>query len=502
MAQKQAQLERYQMLIDGKWVDSSDGQFFTSYNPSTGQVWAEIPEATENDVDTAVKAAHRAFESGEWAELLPSQRGKYLRNLADLLTEHSEHLGKIEAFDTGKMFSETRFQAKYIAEYFTYYAGCADKIEGSTLPIDKPNIFAFTLREPLGVIAAVVPWNSQLFLTAVKMGPALAAGNTMVLKTSELGSAAMLEFGKLVQQAGIPDGVVNIVTGHGEVCGKALTAHPLVQRISFTGGTEAAKHVLRNSTENFAEVSLELGGKSPLIIFEDANLLSAVNGCISGIFAASGQSCVAGSRLYLQEKIADEFLHKLVAQTKQIHIGDALDEKTQMGPLCSYAQIEKIQTEIARAKDEGAKILCGGKVAENLPAKNKDGLFFEPTIIECTHQSQHIMDCELFGPVLSVLRFKDEAQAIALANDSQYGLAAGIFTENSARAIRVAKAVKAGIVWVNIYRMISPIVEFGGYKNSGYGREAGLQAMMDYTRPKAVWINTSDVPLSNPFILR
>ena len=294
-----ANVKSYQMLIDGKWVNASNGAMFESINPTNGQVWSKVPEATETDVDDAVNAAHRAFSTGPWSKMTPTERGKCLRKLGDLLAEKSEPLGRTESVDTGKMLKETRWQAKYIAEFFHFYAGCADKISGETLPIDKPDLFVFTNREPLGVVAAIVPWNSQLFLVAVKVGPALAAGNTIVLKASEHASAAMLEFGELVAEAGFPPGVVNIVTGHGEPCGKALTSHPLVARISFTGGPNAARHVLYNSAENFAEVSLELGGKSPFIVFDDANIESAVNGSVAGIFGAAGQSCVAGSRLYL-----------------------------------------------------------------------------------------------------------------------------------------------------------------------------------------------------------
>ena len=319
-------LVSYKMFIDGKWVDASDGKTFESINPTTETPWCKLPEATEDDINSAVDAAHRAFTKGEWASLTPTARGKYLRRLAELLADQSEHLGRIETIDTGKMLKETKWQAKYIAEFFQFYAGCADKVQGATLPIDKPDMMTLTLREPLGVVAAIVPWNSQLFLVAVKIGPALAAGNTVVLKASEYASAAMLEFGKIVEEAGFPPGVVNIVTGHADPCGRALTAHPLVQRISFTGGTNAARHVARNAAENFAQVSLELGGKSPFIVFDDANIDSAVNGSIAGIFGASGQSCVAGSRLYLHEDIADEFLKKMVAQAKQIRIGDPLDD--------------------------------------------------------------------------------------------------------------------------------------------------------------------------------
>jgi len=491
-------LVKYQMLIDGAWVDAEDGRTFESLNPATEEAWAEIPEATAGDVDRAVRAAHRAFTEGPWATATPTERGRYLRKLADLLAGESESLGRTETIDTGKMLKETRWQAKYIAEFFHYYAGCADKIHGDTMPIDKPDLIVFTQREPLGVVAAVVPWNSQLFLVAVKVGPALAAGNTVVLKASEHASAAMLEFGKLVEAAGFPPGVVNIVTGHGEPCGKVLTSHPLVQRISFTGGPGTARQILHNSAENFAQVSLELGGKSPVMVFEDADIESAVNGSIAGIFGASGQSCVAGSRLYLHNKIADEFLDTMVGQAKQIRIGDPLEEETQMGPLATTAQLDRIEKEVALAQEQGGKLLHGGQ----RPAQPNRGWYYEPTIIECPDQKMQIVDTELFGPVLSVLRFETEEEVVKLANDTKYGLAAGIFTRDGARSLRVAKAVRAGIVWVNTYRVVSPIAEFGGFKNSGYGRESGFQAIYDYTRPKTVWVNTSSAPMTNPFVMR
>ena len=490
-------IRSYQMLIDGKWVNASNGAMFESINPANGQVWSKVPEATESDVNEAVNAAHRAFTTGPWSKMTPTERGKCLRKLGDLLAEKSEPLGRTESVDTGKMLKETRWQAKYIAEFFHFYAGCADKISGETLPIDKPDLFVFTNREPLGVVAAIVPWNSQLFLVAVKVGPALAAGNTIVLKASEHASAAMLEFGELIEEAGFPPGVVNIVTGHGEPCGKALTSHPLVARISFTGGPNAARHVLYNSAENFAEVSLELGGKSPFIVFEDANIESAVNGSVAGIFGAAGQSCVAGSRLYLHEDIADEFLDRMIEIAKGIKIGDPLLEETQMGPLCTIGQLENIEKEVSHAIEEGGQVLHGGKRPSNM-----DGLFYEPTIISCNNQNMKIVDTELFGPVLSVLKFKTEEEVIGLANDTVHGLAAGIFTKDSARSLRMAKAVRAGIVWVNTYRVVSPIAEFGGIKGSGYGRESGFQAMHDYTRPKTIWMNTSDEPFGNPFVMR
>ena len=487
----------YQMLIDGQWVDASDGARYDSVDPATGDVWTSMPEATSDDVDRAVRAAEASGISGRWASMTPTERGKCLRRLGDLLADASETLGRIETRDTGKMFKETRWQAKYIAEYFHFYAGAADKIEGRTLPIDKPEMFVFTNREPLGVVAAIVPWNSQLFLTAVKIGPALAAGNTVVLKGSECSAAPILEFGKLIAEAGIPDGVVNIITGHGDPCGRVLTSHPRVARVSFTGGPVSAGHVIRNTAENFAELSLELGGKSPFIVFDDADIDSAVNGSVAGIFAASGQSCVAGSRLYLHDAIADSFLAKMTAIANSIQIGDPQAEDTQMGPLCTPAQIDHIETQVARAVEQGGRILAGGRRVDGM-----NGLFFQPTIIECPDPSMEIVDTELFGPVLAVLRFSDEDDVIAQANRSVHGLAAGLFTRDSARSMRVARSLRAGIVWVNTYRVISPIAEFGGSKQSGYGRESGMQAVYDYTRPKTVWMNLSDDPVANPFELR
>lgn len=492
------ELKRYQMFIDGQWAGAGDGASFQSINPSTGEAWAEIPEATAADVDRAVRAAHRAFSDGEWASALPTARGRYLRRLADLLAQKSEDLGRVETIDTGKLLKETRWQAKYIAEFFQFYAGCADKVQGATLPIDKPDMWAMTIREPMGVVAAVVPWNSQLFLTAVKLGPALAAGNTVVLKASEHASAPMLEFAKLVEEAGFPPGVFNVVTGHGEPCGRVLTSHPLVQRISFTGGPGSARQIIRNSAENFAQVSLELGGKSPFIVFDDADLESAVNGAIAGIFGAAGQSCVAGSRLYLHDRIADRFLDTMVGRAKHIRIGDPLAEDTQMGPLATTGQLSRIEKEVAFAQEQGGKLLTGGQ----RPAGMSRGWFYEPTIIECHDQNMRIVDTELFGPVLSVLRFKEEDEVVRLANDTRHGLAAGVFTRDGARSLRVTRRLKAGIVWVNTYRVVSPIAEFGGFKESGYGRESGLQAIYDYTRPKTVWINTSSEPMADPFVMR
>ena len=491
-----AELQKFDMLIDGQWVGASNGARFDSIDPASGIAWASIPEATADDVDRAVHAADRAMYEGPWSQMTPTQRGRCLRKLGDLMAAASEALGRVETRDTGKMFKETRWQAQYIAEYYHFYAGAGDKVSGETLPIDKPDMFVFTDREPVGVVAAVIPWNSQMFLSAVKIGPALAAGNAIVLKASEHASAPLLEFGKLIAEAGIPDGVVNIVTGHGDPCGKTLTQHPLVAKIAFTGGPATARHIVQNSAQNFAEVSLELGGKSPVIVFDDADIESAVNGSVAGIFGATGQSCVAGSRVYLHEDIADDFLARLKAIASNIRIGDPMAEETEMGPLCTPGQLTHIEAQVARAVEQGGMLITGGAQPDLA------GLYYQPTIIDCPSQTLDIVDTELFGPVLSVLRFRTEDEALALANDTRHGLAAGIFTRDSARALRMSKRVRAGIVWVNTYRAISPIAPFGGYGESGYGREAGLDSVLDYTRTKTTWINLSDAPMANPFTMR
>ena len=493
-----AELKNYQMYINGEWVAAQSGKTFDSINPSDGKPWAVVPEADEVDVDTAVKAAHRAFTEGPWSTMTATERGKLLRRLGDVLAEHSESLGHCETVDTGKLFKETRWQARYISDYFYYYAGLADKVSGETLPIDKPNMWTMTIREPLGVVAAVVPWNSQLFLVAVKIGPALAAGNTVVLKASEHASAPMLEFAKVFEEAGFPPGVFNVISGLGEPCGRALTTHPLVDRISFTGGPETARHVVRNSAENFAQVSLELGGKSPVVVFDDADLESATNGVLLSIFSASGQSCVAGSRLLLHESIHDEVLARVAEKASKIRIGDPLDDNSQMGPLATRAQLDNIDSTVADAKANGATLIHGGQQ----PAGMGDGWYYEPTVVACPDQQIGIVQRELFGPVVSALRFTDEAHALQLANDSRFGLAAGVFTADIGRALRITKGIRSGIVWVNTYRMVSPLAPFGGYKDSGYGRESGLEAIYDYTRPKTVWLNTSPDPIADPFVMQ
>jgi len=489
-------IQNFKMFIDGQWVKSESGQTIETLNPENNEVWATVPEANAKDVDRAVKAAQKAFENS-WANLHPRDRAKYLRSLANQLRENAEHLGTIETKDTGKIFRETKTQANYIAEYYDYFAGLADKVEGTVVPIDKPDMQVTTTRIPIGVVAAIIPWNSQMLLTAVKLAPALAMGNTVVIKASELAPVTLLEFAKLVEKSGIPKGVVNIITGLGEPCGKALTTHNLVERIAFTGGPETAKHIIKNSAENLSQVSLELGGKSPVVVFNDAEQENALNGITAGIFGASGQSCIAGSRLYIQSKIYNEFLDKLVAKAEKIKLGAPMDKDTQMGPLNSFKQLENIEKNIKATVDQGGKIRCGGKRSS---ISNK-GYYFPATIIECKNHNLPTAENELFGPVLSVMKFDTEEEAIKQMNDNKYGLSSGVYTSNLGRGMRVSKAVRAGIVFVNTYRLISPMAPFGGIKDSGYGKEAGIESIKEYTRIKTTWYNSSETPMTDPFTM-
>ncbi|PLT89991.1 carnitine dehydratase [Sinorhizobium medicae] len=487
-------MQRFQCYIDGEFGDGEAR--FESIDPATGRAWAEMPEAREADVDRAVEAAHKALYAGAWPKLTATQRGKLLYKLADHVTANAQKLAELETRDTGKIIRETSAQIAYVADYYRYYAGIADKIEGAHLPIDKPDMDVWLRREPIGVVAMVVPWNSQLFLSAVKIGPALAAGCTMVVKASEDGPAPLLEFAGLVHEAGFPAGVVNVITGFGPSCGAALSRHPKVDHIAFTGGPETARHVVRNSAENLASTSLELGGKSPFIVFADADLESAANAQVAGIFAATGQSCVAGSRLVVERGVKDRFLEILKAKAEAVRLGSPLDMATEVGPLATRRQREHIEALIARSLAAGAKVVTGASAPEG------DGFYYRPTILDCDGGRSPALEEEFFGPVLSVASFENEAEALAIANDTRYGLAAGLFTRDLTRAHRLMKGIRAGIVWVNTYRAVSPIAPFGGFGLSGHGREGGMAAVLDYTRTKTVWLRTSDDPIPDPFVMR
>ncbi|WCN09620.1 aldehyde dehydrogenase [Marinomonas mediterranea] len=488
----------YPLLIDGQWVEGANNRVMETYNPATGEPWATFACAESEDVDKAVCAARRVLSAPEWGGITQTQRAVLMFKLADLLEEHAKTLGEIETTDSGKLAAETVTQAKYVANYYRYYAGLADKIEGQTLPIDKPDMHVFTKPEPIGVVAAVVPWNAQMFLTATKLAPALAAGCSVIIKASEVAPAAILEFAKLISEAGFPDGVVSVITGDAEGCAIPLTSHPDIDRLAFTGGPETAKHVVRNTANNFAVTSLELGGKSPIIVFDDANLESAVNGIIAGNFGASGQSCVAGSRVYIQKGIYTKVLETLKQQAEQVVVGNPLEPSSHIGPLCTLAQVRLIEETLAKAIEQGANILAGGTSLPELGS----GHYFAPTIVECPHNDIETLTVEMFGPVMSIVCFDSEEEAITLANASKFGLGSGLFTENLARAMRVSQKIQSGICWVNTYRAVSPIAPFGGVNQSGYGREAGVQAIQDYIRVRTTWISTSSEPMGNPFVMR
>ncbi len=488
-------MRQFQHYIGGTFSDGTAQ--FDSLDPATGTVWAKMPEARTHDVNAAVEAACSALNAPEWATMTATARGKLLYRLADLVAENAQTLAELETRDTGKIIRETSAQIAYVADYYRYYAGLADKIEGAHLPIDKPDMEVWLHREPVGVVAAIVPWNSQLFLSAVKIGPALAAGCTVVLKASEDGPAPMLEFARIFDQAGFPPGVLNVITGFGPECGAVLTSHPDVDHVAFTGGPETARHIVRNSAENLASTSLELGGKSPFIVFEDADIESAVNAQVSGIFAATGQSCVAGSRLVISDKIKDEFLARLTEKAGEIVIGAPDDLKTEVGPLCTQAQLVTAANLVAESVSAGATVIAGGQPLD------REGHYFPPTIIDCTDAPDApCLTREAFGPILSVVSFGTEAEAIQIANNTAFGLASGVFTKDLTRAHRMIRRIRAGIVWVNTYRAVSPIAPFGGHGLSGHGREGGLQAALDYTRVKSVWLRTSDDPIPDPFVMR
>src|SRR3954464_13734378 len=490
-------LVKFRMYIDGQWVDSASGQHFESFNPFTGKPWALVPRGNAEDVDRAVRAARKAFTAGEWPKMTASRRGALLRKLGDLITDKSKALAEIEVRDNGKLYAEMSAQTAYMAQWYYYYGGLADKIEGQVIPIDKPDTFNYTRFEPLGVVGAIIPWNSPLLLTAWKLAPALAAGNVMVLKPSEYTSASLLEFMRLIEEAGFPPGVVNVVTGFGPEAGTPLVEHPLVAKITFTGSDSTGQKIYESAAKGLKRVSMELGGKSPNIVFADADLDNAVKGAISGIFAATGQTCIAGSRLLVQRSIHDEFVEKLVTFAKTAKMGDPMSTDTQVGPITTPPQYKKVLDYIGIAKGEGANAALGGAKALEFG----EGYFVQPTIFTAVSNTMRIAQEEVFGPVLSVIPFDDDEDAIRIGNGVVYGLAAGVWTQNIKRALTMANRLQAGTVWVNTYRAVSFMSPFGGYKRSGIGRESGQEMIKEYLQTKSVWISTaSEVP--NPFIMR
>jgi len=488
----------YENYINGDWVAPATGQYFDTYNPYTGEAWARIAHGSQADVHAAVAAAKDAFENG-WADTKPTERGRLLFKLAELITREADRLGEIEVKDNGKLLAEMGAQTKYLAEWYRYYGGLADKIEGAVIPSDKPDVFNFTRYEPLGVIGMITPWNSPLLLLAWKLAPALAAGNCAVIKPSEFTSASTLEFMRLIEEAGFAPGVVNTVTGFGVDTGAPLVEHPDVAKIAFTGSDVSGQKIYESAARTIKHVTLELGGKSPNIVFEDADFEAAVMGAISGIFAATGQTCIAGSRLLVQRSIHDAFVKRLIEVASDATIGDPMSLETHVGPVTTPPQYQKVLDYIDIAKNEGAACVLGGKPYTGPGASGNQ--FVEPTIFTGVHNKMRIAQEEVFGPVLSVIPFDTEEQAIAIGNDINFGLAAGVWTQNIGRAIRMSEKLRVGTVWVNTYRAVSFTSPFGGYKRSGLGRESGLEAVKAYMQVKSVWIAQKS-SVANPFVIR
>ncbi|WGS52354.1 aldehyde dehydrogenase [Paraburkholderia sp. D15] len=492
-------MQRFEMFIDGESCPSASGEWFETENPYTGEPWAEVAKGNALDVDRAVQSAHAAFSSGPWSQMTASQRGMLLHRVGDLIARDARRLADLEVRDNGKLIAEMYGQCQYIPQWYYYFGGLADKIQGAVIPLDKKGYFNFTRNEPLGVVAAITPWNSPLLLATWKIAPALAAGCTVVIKPSEFTSVSTIEFAKLFIEAGFPPGVVNVVTGFGKDVGSPLVDHPLVKKITFTGADSTGRAINEAAARQFKHVSLELGGKSPNIVFDDADLDDAVNGAVSGIFAATGQTCIAGSRLLLQENIYDTFVERLLAIARTAKMGDPTDMATQVGPVTTRPQYQKVLSYIDTARQDGATLLLGGKPGSEPACGN--GWFVEPTIFGDVNNRMRIAQEEVFGPILSIIRFKDEDEAVEIANDVRFGLGSGIWTSDIGRSIRVAERIQAGMVWVNSYRAVSYMSPFGGYKDSGLGRENGIDAIREYLQTKSVWINTG-VKTANPFVMR
>lgn len=494
-----AGLPRLLMHVDGAPHAPAGDEWFETEDPFRGTAWAHVARGRAEDVDAAVQAAHEAFTRGPWAEMTATQRGAMLRTLGDTITAHAAELAEIEVRDNGKLWAEMFGQTSYVPQWFHYYGGLADKIEGAVLPLDKPGYFAYTRREPVGVTAIITPWNSPLLLLAWKLAPALAAGCTVVVKPSEFTSASTLELVRLFEEAGLPTGVVNVVTGFGPEVGGPLVEHPLVRKISFTGSDTTGRLINEQAARHLKKVSLELGGKSPNIVFADADLDAAVNGVVSGIFAATGQTCIAGSRLVVHESVHDEVVRRVVELAGTARMGDPREETTQVGPITTRPQLAKVLDYIDVARGEGATAVLGGGRAAR--PECGDGWFVEPTVFTGVTRSMRIAQEEVFGPVLAVIPFSDEDEAVAIANDSRYGLGAGVWTSDLGRAFRMSERVQAGTVWVNTYRAVSFMAPFGGVKDSGLGRENGAAAIEEYLETKTVWLNTG-APTGNPFVMR
>ncbi|SDP61550.1 aldehyde dehydrogenase (NAD+) [Arthrobacter sp. ok909] len=489
---------RYEHFINGDWVPPSSGEYFESTNPATLDVLYRAARGNESDIDRAVSAAAAAFENPAWRDLSQTRRGHLLRRLGDLVGEHAEELARMESEDNGKLLREMRAQLAAMPEYYYYYAGLADKIQGDTIPGSSRAMLNYTLREPLGVVGAITPWNSPLTLTTSKLAPALATGNTIVIKPSEYTSATVLRLAALADEAGFPPGVINVVTGFGAEAGAALVEDRRLAKISFTGSTATGARIASSTASRFIGSTLELGGKSPNIVFADADVANASMGVVAGIFAAAGQTCIAGSRVFAHKSVYDELLERVANRARSIVIGDPLLDATELGPLAFQDQRDKVASYVDLGISEGATVLTGG----GRPDTGLSGYFFEPTVLTDVDNSMRVVREEIFGPVAAIMPFETEEEVLRLANDTSYGLAAGIWTTNLARAHRMASRLEAGTVWVNTYRTMSPQSPREGFKTSGVGVEHGTESIREYTRLKSVWINTDESPLADPFVMR
>jgi acyl-CoA reductase-like NAD-dependent aldehyde dehydrogenase len=477
-----------QLFINNEWVDADDGTSFGTYHPATGELIAEVAAGEATDIDKAVKAARAAFNNPKWRYMDASDRGVLLWRIADALEARQKELVRIEVVDNGKPIREAQIDLREAIEAFRYYAGWTTKLQGDTIPV-RGNVLNYTLREPVGVVGAIIPWNFPLLMAAWKVAPALACGNTVVLKPAEQTPLTALELASIAAEVGLPAGVLNVVTGLGETAGAALVKHPDVDKIAFTGSTQVGKIIMRAAADSLKKVSLELGGKSPNIVFDDADVDAAVRGSFAAIYYNNGQCCTAGSRLLVHQSVADQVVEKLAERARKMTPGDPLDPKTRMSPVISEEQLERVLGYIEQGKREGAQLVTGGKRAAYNGAKG--GYWVEPTIFDQVRPEYVIAQEEIFGPVLATVRFNDEEEAIEIANRTIYGLAAGIWTNDLKRAHRVAKRLEAGTVWINTYHPLDAASPFGGYKQSGFGRELGAYALDLYTQIKSVWVDLS-----------